>query len=144
VRQELRQERELLPGTVKITDAVAAQAGRPLPSAADRRRQFMEHHEVHGVKLAGGRGDWLRAVDVLRIARRLPSGKPSLGEARARKLVQAIGNQKKTAGGRMMYVAAFDQVMKALQQSDLLDEESLSWWVNYSSSGQQMAVTPPV
>ena len=98
----------------------------------------MERHEVRGVKVEGGRGEWLGASDVVRIARRRADGKPGLSEDRARKMVRAIGTQKKTAGGRMMYVATLDQVMQALVEADLLDEESLSWWTSYRA-GRQLA-----
>jgi hypothetical protein len=124
------------PAAGELPVAANKRVERQIQSALERRREFMERHEARFVQLEGGRGEWLGAADVVRIARRRADGKPSLSEDRARKMVRAIGNQKKTAGGRMMYVATFDQVMRALVEADLLDEESLVWWTNYRAVRQ--------
>ncbi|MGO8951017.1 MAG: hypothetical protein ACLQUY_25860 [Ktedonobacterales bacterium] len=109
-------------------------------SALEQRREFMERRNVHGAKLDGVEGDWLGASDMRRIVRRDIDGKPCLGETRARRMVQAIGKEKMKVGGRMMYVASFDDVMRALTQAGMLDAETLSWWKSYSAAAQPPAI----
>ena len=135
VRQEQRGSEPAIT-TGELAVRATRQRDQHVQSAAEQRREFVERHEARFVQLAGGRGDWLGASDVARIARRRADGKPSLSEDRARKMVRGIGTQKKTAGGRMMYVAAFDRVMQALADADFLDEVSLSWWTKYRAGSQ--------
>jgi len=112
-------------------------------SAAEQRRKFMEERQVRGVKLEGVKGDWLGVSDILRIVRRDALGKPCMGETRARKMIQAIGKPKRKAGGRMLYVASFDNVMRALMQAGMLDAEALSWWASHSSTSTEASATEP-
>jgi hypothetical protein len=129
---------ELAPATGDLPVAASNRSGRQMRSAALQRREFMEQHEASFVQVDGSQGDWLGASAVRQIARRRLDGRLGLSEDRARKMVRAIGDQKKTAGGRMMYVVAFDQMMQALAEANLLDDESLSWWTNYRA-GRQIA-----
>jgi hypothetical protein len=129
---------ELAPATGDLPVAASNRSGRQMRSAALQRREFMEQHEASFVRVDGSQGDWLGASAARQITRRRVDGRLGLSEDRARKMVRAIGDQKKTAGGRMMYVVAFDQMMQALAEANLLDDESLSWWTNYRD-GRQIA-----
>jgi hypothetical protein len=101
----------------------------------EMRRRFMEERGVRGVyaEEPGGE-DWLGSADLLRLIRRNDRGRPALGQSRARKLLSEIGHLRKTARGHQVCVALFDQVMQTLAESNLLDEETLSWWNAYNAA----------
>jgi hypothetical protein len=130
------------------TADVPGQQG-PEPSRLEQRRQFMHQYKISSARSDDSEGDWITASDMLHLVRKpemgTDGGKPTIGKAGAREIVQSLGKGQRATGGRSTYIAPFDSVLAFLSGAGMLSEDIASWWTRYSgdSTGSSRSTSYP-